>query len=534
MQHQDWRSGGRRGASRGASRGGPGASSSSASQGNASAQGQQHGHGHGHGTTQDSSKSGGPVLPKPGQIAIFGARKLVEQPPARPGPAGHAAKGDKRETSGAMTRKKTAKQHQSAKQDKPLKIMQRPAAPNSASAQATSTLSSSTTNKKQSSASQAQGGPEAATKHKALKASETCCRLIDDQFRWVSSSSSDEKLLLQADNESFRVIGTIGLQGSGKSSILNAIMSRESFPVSSHEDGRHCTRGVQLDFSYLGAERVWNLDTQPVCSPSVVVDLVREVDVLAEHRESHAVLGSMHNLQLAVFLLSTCDVLLVVEDALCSDNRAVWELIRLAYIVIGGNDVGQNTADLVLVRNRTPEKELGKSNLLTNYQNEWNSFFSDIVPPNATKPRLFFFVFPEIEGGLTSGTGREHTSKLRQLLLFQGFCETSPASSFELASPCSVQLDQLLFLDEDNSDSGEAQMETFSVLKPLDASLDKAEPTSQDRPVLPDQGPYLGRTRRKEAEFLQHAALLWSKTIPEFVQMKEFGAVFRAQEASIL
>lgn len=79
------------------------------------------------------------------------------------------------------------------------------------------------------------------------------------------------------------MVGVIGPPGVGKSTILNELYGFETsspgmplpFVVQSDESkamARHCTMGMELRVS---AERLILIDSQPVFSPSVLVDMMK-------------------------------------------------------------------------------------------------------------------------------------------------------------------------------------------------------------------------------------------------------------------
>lgn len=82
----------------------------------------------------------------------------------------------------------------------------------------------------------------------------------------------------------FLVVGVLGLQGSGKSTILSLLAGNNPsdnirqyiFPPQSKESkelSEHQTTGINM---YVTGERTIFLDTQPIMSPSVLDKIIRQ------------------------------------------------------------------------------------------------------------------------------------------------------------------------------------------------------------------------------------------------------------------
>jgi len=225
--------------------------------------------------------------------------------------------------------------------------------------------------------------------------------LVDARFGFAASSASLPSHLWHASNNKYRVVGVLGTQSSGKSALLNALATSSltsnpaqnevPFVEKDFEDRHgilHQTRGIQSSFCTIGGERVLLLDTQPVLSPSILYDLI-ERQANLNLCSSHASLATLHDLQLAVFLLSVCDAVLVVED----DNvraRGLWKLLRFAYLSKTGDAIKDKVADLVLVRNFMSTARLECAETLGKEQDAWISFFTDLIPYAASHPKLYF------------------------------------------------------------------------------------------------------------------------------------------------
>ncbi|XP_041373316.1 protein SMG9-like isoform X2 [Gigantopelta aegis] len=141
--------------------------------------------------------------------------------------------------------------------------------------------------------------------------------LIDDTFRWCDTGI--DVLLDQTD---FLVVGVVGPQGSGKSTILSLLAGTS--PQDSYrnyvfkpqvkevrENAGHETNGIDM---FVTAERIIYLDTQPVMSASVMDDMIHNEKKYPTDYTSVENCIEMQSLQLATFLMTVCNVILVVED----------------------------------------------------------------------------------------------------------------------------------------------------------------------------------------------------------------------------
>ncbi|XP_020243892.1 protein SMG9-like isoform X2 [Asparagus officinalis] len=140
------------------------------------------------------------------------------------------------------------------------------------------------------------------------------------------------------DNTDFNVVGIIGPTGVGKSTILNELYGFDGsspgmlppFATQSEETiamAKHCTAGVELRVS---SERLILLDAQPMFSPSVLVDMMRPdglstISVLNGESLSADLAHELLGIQIGVFLLSVCNVLLVASEGIY--DFSMWKLM---------------------------------------------------------------------------------------------------------------------------------------------------------------------------------------------------------------
>ena len=131
-----------------------------------------------------------------------------------------------------------------------------------------------------------------------------------------------------ADVSEFTVIGVLGMQGVGKSTLMSLLggagwaespsprsheLHEPPFAIASVEQvltAAHATAGIDL---HVTPERLILLDVQPVLSPSVLLEMQARGDALPADAQSHENLLELHSLRLAVLLLCVCHHVVVVH-----------------------------------------------------------------------------------------------------------------------------------------------------------------------------------------------------------------------------
>lgn len=142
-------------------------------------------------------------------------------------------------------------------------------------------------------------------------------KLIDDTFRWVDTGI--EELVEQSD---YLVVGALGLQGTGKSTILSLLGGNtpqdayrnyifQPQTKETREDGSHQTVGVDM---FVTPERIILLDTQPVLSPSLLDNMIRHDKKYPTEFTTMENCVEMQSLQIASFLMTVCHVIIVSQD----------------------------------------------------------------------------------------------------------------------------------------------------------------------------------------------------------------------------
>lgn len=126
------------------------------------------------------------------------------------------------------------------------------------------------------------------------------------------------------DQQDFLVVGCLGAQGVGKSTIMSLFTSDyapEIFPIqdtSHHESGANCTTGVDM---FVTKNRVIYLDTQPILSGSTM-----DYSSSYEQKKPSADFVNtdtnleLQSLQFAAFLFSVCHVIIFVQDWFVDPN----------------------------------------------------------------------------------------------------------------------------------------------------------------------------------------------------------------------
>jgi protein SMG9 len=144
-------------------------------------------------------------------------------------------------------------------------------------------------------------------------------KLVDEAFQFCDGS-----LEFLLDQNDFMVVGCLGLQGIGKSTLMSFLAGNHPDEASKnfyfkpqslehHELGGHCTTGVDL---LVTSNRVILLDTQPMLSASVMDRLVQQENKKFTGTDFASTENAMEiqSLQLAAFLLSVCHVVILVQD----------------------------------------------------------------------------------------------------------------------------------------------------------------------------------------------------------------------------
>ncbi|KAH9115594.1 hypothetical protein AeMF1_010409 [Aphanomyces euteiches] len=184
-----------------------------------------------------------------------------------------------------------------------------------------------------------------------------------------------------SDMTQYRVIGCVGMEGVGKSSILSMLCSSRRSDSSGTcsrcvfaeciLNAKHQTNGIDMCIT---PDHVVFLDCQPLLSTSMLVDLTLKNESpkfgsLALDQQIE--IQSLHQL---VFLLSVCHCVIVAYEDV--NDRALWQLFQTAELLKCrlpsiSMDSPEHTAQLIVVANKQssllPVVEKRNHDVLRNY-----------------------------------------------------------------------------------------------------------------------------------------------------------------------
>ncbi|XP_012057021.1 PREDICTED: protein SMG9 [Atta cephalotes] len=147
----------------------------------------------------------------------------------------------------------------------------------------------------------------------------TCIKFMDENMQLCENSID-----FLYDQQDFLVVGCLGAQGVGKSTIMSLLTSHYSSNIfqiqdlSHYESSTNCTTGI--DF-FITKNRVIYLDTQPILS-GFVIDSAASFDQkkgAPDFMNSDSNL-ELQSLQFAAFLFSVCHVIIFVQDWFVDPN----------------------------------------------------------------------------------------------------------------------------------------------------------------------------------------------------------------------
>ncbi|NP_001090489.1 protein SMG9 [Xenopus laevis] len=142
-------------------------------------------------------------------------------------------------------------------------------------------------------------------------------KLVDEYMNWCDSAI--EFLLDQTD---VLVVGVLGLQGTGKSTLMSLLSANSPdddqrsyvFRMQSQEVRERAGNQTSgIDF-FISQERIIFLDTQPILSPAILDHLINNDRKLPPEYNLPHTYVEMQSLQIAAFLFTVCHVVIVVQD----------------------------------------------------------------------------------------------------------------------------------------------------------------------------------------------------------------------------
>ncbi|TDH72732.1 hypothetical protein CCR75_003685 [Bremia lactucae] len=200
----------------------------------------------------------------------------------------------------------------------------------------------------------------------------TRVKLITPQMQFATDLSIKLGSCLELEN--FTVVGVLGLEGVGKSTILSLLQEKKASEkevdltqrVEALALDRYGTTGVDLAISLIGGagHPTVLLDSQPLLSSSMLVDLLDRNDAHRYGALSPDQQVEIVSYQLAVFLCAICHYVVLVHDDLAY-QVSVNELLRIIDLkmtqcrlpsVTGNNH--RHAAQLLYVANNMADSEL--------------------------------------------------------------------------------------------------------------------------------------------------------------------------------
>ncbi|KAK2585420.1 hypothetical protein KPH14_010088 [Odynerus spinipes] len=147
----------------------------------------------------------------------------------------------------------------------------------------------------------------------------SCAKFMDENMQLCESA-----LEFLCDQQDFLVVGCLGTQGVGKSTIMSLLTSNYKADIfgvqdmSHHESGTNCTSGI--DF-FVTKNRVIYLDTQPILSASVIdyTSSFEQKKTTTDFVNTETNL-ELQSLQFTAFLFSVCHVIIFVQDWFVDPN----------------------------------------------------------------------------------------------------------------------------------------------------------------------------------------------------------------------
>ncbi|EGC37772.1 hypothetical protein DICPUDRAFT_76619 [Dictyostelium purpureum] len=192
------------------------------------------------------------------------------------------------------------------------------------------------------------------------------------------------------------------------SDFINNLTLFESLTDSNFGLGKHQTVGIDLFISE--EERIIYLDTQPLQSLSIMCEMIEENLQIPNQYSSYEHFHHMECLKLVVFLLSVCNIVLVVQENKELDIP-LCKLIRTASLLLKNktpdvsnptpngtlhnfeNDILESTARQIFIFNKLTDFDMNDTSfdktlsvLFSNPKNLYQSFISNLSSFNNSNP----------------------------------------------------------------------------------------------------------------------------------------------------
>lgn len=166
-------------------------------------------------------------------------------------------------------------------------------------------------------------------------------KLLDETLQWNDSLND-----YLSDQSDFLVIGILGKKGVGKSTVMSLLAGSkfdDSSPIfktskDSLDFAQHKTSGIN---AFVTSERTILLDVQPLISGSVLDKTIstdkKHLNNDFKYYENYV---EMQSIELACFVLSVCNVVIVLEDWFFDPN--LFRLIQTAEMLMPHNSLAQH------------------------------------------------------------------------------------------------------------------------------------------------------------------------------------------------
>eukprot|EP00049_Salpingoeca_infusionum_P024682 m.16660 g.16660 ORF g.16660 m.16660 type:complete len:419 (-) comp7161_c0_seq1:59-1315(-) len=243
-------------------------------------------------------------------------------------------------------------------------------------------------------------------------------RLLTEQARPKTTVSSEEagvqtlvsdaqfsdsaKRILASHTTSFRVIGVLGRQGVGKSSVLSLLHQPSTTPqdatlfeTSSDETTAAALHTTDCIHIATTPDRLLLIDTPPILSPSILASVrdARQPDLQLLY----------HDLQLILFLTRVCHTILVVLDH--TPDAALLRLLRVADALLP-HKIGQHSAIPSAIAQQLRQHSPTYSQFVFVYNKAPREFFVHGVTQRLEQSlRAMFHSTSHISSGQMGGSG---------------------------------------------------------------------------------------------------------------------------------
>ncbi|KAI9906160.1 hypothetical protein PsorP6_014303 [Peronosclerospora sorghi] len=253
----------------------------------------------------------------------------------------------------------------------------------------------------------------------------TCIKLITSHLHFATDLATH--LGPWFDRTHFTVVGVLGFDGVGKSTVLSRLAAAQddndtvfaTRSVDAIVHDRHETTGIDLALSTRGGagHPLVLLDSQPMCSSSILASVVMDRTTDASSSRGSATLAPDHHVdatsyQLAVFLVSICHYVVIVHDNLAFQG-SIHALLRKLVLRVAQCRVPSvsGTSDPHVARLLYVVNHMAEAELLYRERELWTAHERAL---ETAWPHAFVRVS---EQGIQSRASSRHATKLATFVL---------------------------------------------------------------------------------------------------------------------